>query len=634
MPALSLRSIASRSCDAAPNELCSFGLIVTTSQRLRQLPQLPVDVLPFAHAQEVQELGLAEPPERTRRKLPLLLLEVVPQVEERKKIAGRVGEPSVELVGGAAPFDRTLARILDGQPGDDRHHFATRPVALRLDHHAGEARVDRQLRQLASDPGQDGVAALRRHDRVQFGEQVEPVLDAARVRRRQEREGGDVTQTERDHLQDDGGEVRAQDLGFRELRALLEILLGVQADGDAVAGAPRAPGALVRRRLRDGFDRKALDLGAHAVAADAGGSGIHHVFDPGNREAGLGDVGGQHDATPHPGHLRRLEDAVLLGARQAPVEREDLGEREVASADGVRSIPDLVLAGEEHQHVAVGLAAQFVEGVVDALQVISIARLDGLAVFVLLDLADQGAVAHLDRERAAGDLDHRRGRAIRRGEMPRETLGVDRRRGDDHLQVGAFRQQLPQVADQEIDVQAALVCFVDDDRVVLAQHAIAMDLVEQDAVGHQLDARGRPDPVGEAHLVADEAPDILAQLFGDALGDRAGGDAAGLGVTDALPTQFEADLRQLGGLARAGLTGHDDDLVVADGARDHLPLLADRKLGRKVKAGGGDRGRHEPSILFAGKAACRGRGNCCAGRAGVAFIHTPRATRVDGDMRI
>ena len=46
--------------------------------------------------------------------------------------------------------------------------------------------------------------------------------------------------------------------------------------------------------------------------------------------------------------------------------------------------------------------------------------------------------------------------------------------------------------------------------------------------------------------------------------------------------EFEADLRQLGGLARPGLAGDDHDLVVADGARDLLPPLADRQLGRVV----------------------------------------------------
>ncbi len=44
-----------------------------------------------------------------------------------------------------------------------------------------------------------------------------------------------------------------------------------------------------------------------------------------------------------------------------------------------------------------------------------------------------------------------------------------------------------QIAEQEIDVQAALVGLVDDQRVVFVQPAVALDLGQQDAVGHQLD---------------------------------------------------------------------------------------------------------------------------------------------------
>ncbi len=95
--------------------------------------------------------------------------------------------------------------------------------------------------------------------------------------------------------------------------------------------------------------------------------------------------------------------------------------------------------------------------------------------------------ALLDREHAARDLDHRR-RALRAGEVLRKAIGVDRGRGDDHLQIGPARQDLAQVAEQEVDVQAALVRLVDDQRVVGAQQRVALRLGEQDAVGHQLDA--------------------------------------------------------------------------------------------------------------------------------------------------
>ena len=52
------------------------------------------------------------------------------------------------------------------------------------------------------------------------------------------------------------------------------------------------------------------------------------------------------------------------------------------------------------------------------------------------------------------------------GEMLGKAVSVDGGRGDDDLQVGAARQDLLQVAQQEVDVQAALVCLVNDEGVI------------------------------------------------------------------------------------------------------------------------------------------------------------------------
>jgi hypothetical protein len=114
----------------------------------------------------------------------------------------------------------------------------------------------------------------------------------------------------------------------------------------------------------------------------------------------------------------------------------------------------------------------------------------------------------------------------------REAVGVDGGRGDDDLQVGPARQHLPQVAEQEVDVQAALVRLVDDQRVVGAQQRVALRLGQQDAVGHQLDRGAGLQPVLEAHLVADHLAQRRVQLVGDALGHAAGGDAPRLRVAD------------------------------------------------------------------------------------------------------
>jgi hypothetical protein len=256
---------------------------------------------------------------------------------------------------------------------------------------------------------------------------------------------------------------------------------------------------------------------------------------------------------------------VLLGGGEAGEERQDvdrLPRRWGVLGEGVGGVADLALAGEEDEDVARRtLTAQLVDGVHDAVDLVAGfgAGLVGV---------DQRAVADLDGERAPGHLDDR-GIA----EVAGEPVRVDRRRGDDHLEVRAAGQQLGEVAEQEVDVEAALVGLVDDEGVVAAQQTVLLDLGEQDAVGHQLDQRVLARPAGEAHLVADRVGAGGAELRRDALRDGAGGDAPRLRVPDGAehaPAHLERDLGQLRGLARAGLARDDDHLVVGEGGLDVL----------------------------------------------------------------
>jgi hypothetical protein len=126
-----------------------------------------------------------------------------------------------------------------------------------------------------------------------------------------------------------------------------------------------------------------------------------------------------------------------------------------------------------------------------------------------------------------------------------EALRLDRRGRDDQLEVGAAWQQLLQVAEDEVDVEAPLVRLIDDQRVVPEQRSVVLDLGEQDAVRHHLDHGVVADLIGEAHLVADRRAQRRVQLLGDALGDRARGYPARLGVADLAAyaaTQLETDL--------------------------------------------------------------------------------------------
>ena len=144
-------------------------------------------------------------------------------------------------------------------------------------------------------------------------------------------------------------------------------------------------------------------------------------------------------------------------------------------------------------------------------------------------LFDHRTPAHLDRVGASGHLDDR-GTA----EVFTESSGVDGGRGDDHLQVRTARQQLLEVPEQKVDVQAALVGLVDDQGVVAAQVAIVGDFGEQDAVRHHLDLRLPAGPRGEPDLIADHLAERGADLLRDPLRQAAGRDPSRLGVTDPL----------------------------------------------------------------------------------------------------
>jgi hypothetical protein len=248
--------------------------------------------------------------------------------------------------------------------------------------------------------------------------------------------------------------------------------------------------------------------------------GVDDEADAGHGERGLGDIGGEDDAA----RAVRREHLVLLLLRQAREQRQHLDAGRVVLPEPLGGVADLALAraGRRARRPSPRRRA-LARARRPASQIASPRSWSRLST--------NGSPADLDRIEPTRDLDHRR-RAVGPGEVLREPVGVDRRRGDDDAQVGPARQDLAQVAEQEVDVEAALVRLVDDDRVVGAQQRIALRFGEQDAVGHQLDAGARREPVLEADLVADDLAEGRLQLLGDPLGDARRGDPARLRVAD------------------------------------------------------------------------------------------------------
>ena len=117
-------------------------------------------------------------------------------------------------------------------------------------------------------------------------------------------------------------------------------------------------------------------------------------------------------------------------------------------------------------------------------------------------------------------------------EMARETFRVDGCGGNDNFQVRAARQELFQIAQQKINVQAALVRLINNDGVILHQQAILLDFRQQDTVGHQLNHGVFADVVAEADFITDTATRLALQLFGNTVSDGARRQSTRLGVAN------------------------------------------------------------------------------------------------------
>ena len=140
---------------------------------------------------------------------------------------------------------------------------------------------------------------------------------------------------------------------------------------------------------------------------------------------------------------------------------------------------------------------------------------------------------------------------------------------------------MAQAAEDKVDIETPLVGFVDDDGIVGAQHRVVLDLIEQDAIGHDLDRGIVARLVGEANLGADFVSVGDAELFSNTLCDGESSDTARLCAADqaVLPAAgVDEEFRDLSGLTGSCFTRDDDDLVVLDRANDLLPSCMNREV--------------------------------------------------------
>ena len=175
--------------------------------------QLRVDVAPFAHAARaheavaqallllaVGELVAVHALTGLRRvaMLAAAFLDPLPEPEQAREFRLLVVELAVLLVGGLRRFQRAVTHVLAAERGGDDQHLGQGLAPARLQDHAADARVQRQLGELGAD-GRELVGLV---DGAQFAKQRITVGNGLLRRRLEEREVLDLPQVQRLHAQD------------------------------------------------------------------------------------------------------------------------------------------------------------------------------------------------------------------------------------------------------------------------------------------------------------------------------------------------------------------------------------------------------------------------------------------------
>ena len=127
------------------------------------------------------------------------------------------GEASVEAVGLLPLLGRALPDIADGQCRDDDEDLSETALFRPLKQHAPQTWIQRDTGKLMANLGQSGSVPMARFEGSQLVEQADSVIDPGAIGRLDEGEVSDGTESSLGHLEDDGGQVGAQDLGLGEL---------------------------------------------------------------------------------------------------------------------------------------------------------------------------------------------------------------------------------------------------------------------------------------------------------------------------------------------------------------------------------------------------------------------------------
>ena len=325
-------------------------------------------------------------------------------------------------------------------------------------------------------------------------------------------------------------EVGLNDLGRSVSRAGAVFELAPEPVGSAGLRSPGAPGALFCRGAAGRHGGEPGHPGACVEARLAGEPAVDHHAHTVDRQRGLGDVGGQHDAAPP--RLRRCERRVLFGQGEGAGEREHVDIAGDNVAEHRLGPADLSDPRQEHEDVAALFAQRPLHGGDDV-------GLDAMAAARGPLAATRPPPPHLGRRSGLRtgpghpvhvDVEHA---ALARHdggiEQRRQPLDVGCRRHRQQSEIRPDRRgDVEREREAEIGGQVALVDLVEDDQADAGELRVVLEATGEHALGEHLDPGRSTDVALVACLVADEAADLGARGCGHPACRGTGGQAAGL----------------------------------------------------------------------------------------------------------
>ena len=232
------------------------------------------------------------------------------------------------------------------------------------------------------------------------------------------------------------------------------------------------------------MNRQTVGFGAEIIKGHSRQARIHDIADPGNGDGCFGNIGGNHDFCA----FARQEDLLLIPCMKSTEKRKYLCIRYFLPQD-IAAVADISLRGEENQHVPWRFSGvELPDGTDTTVNII-------FKFTVLIRI--RWRVAHFNGVGFTRDRDNR-------GivEMFGEGLRIYGSRGDNNFQVRALGENILQMAEQEIDIQASLMSFIDNQNVVIGQKSVLPRFGQQHPVRHKFDSGALAGAVLKTDLVS------------------------------------------------------------------------------------------------------------------------------------